>query len=414
MIDDIKNNLDIKNMVKNKNLHVNSVQLDKVIDNQKTLFSTTDELQRKEIIQFLNKIQQEIEKAQMISIKIIKNDKVTKEEIQFITENYPDLKKFAEESLNEINNLKNILKKVDTLEQKKQILVNDINKTKTMVKEGAISEVQANIKLKVLEELDKFINITQKDFNKSELIATKIVKGEILNKNEEKFINENYPEVKRLAKHIVEDSIIIKESLKNYNTYEDKEKILLKLKDKIINNKINTKQSEIETKLNIISISNIEVSIKEEDTQLKKAIDILLKIIKSNKISKNEIKFINEKYPKLKNFTEKSTEKSLDEYEYLNKQVIKLMDNEKKQAIFLKEFNNIDHMLKNGHITEIEAKIKKEIIEEMKKSKERTLQEINSKFYLNPYLYLNLNSSNRKFSLTIIVIIISIIYFFYN
>lgn len=385
MIDDIKNNLDIKNMVKNKNLHVNSVQLDKVIDNQKTLFSTTDELQRKEIIQFLNKIQQEIEKAQMISIKIIKNEKVTKEEIQFITENYPDLKKFAEESLNEINNLKNILKKVDTLEQKKQILVNDINKTKTMVKEGAISEVQANIKLKVLEELDKFINITQKDFNKSELIATKIVKGEILNKNEEKFINENYPEVKRLAKHIVEDSIIIKESLKNYNTYEEKEKILLKLKDKIINNKINTKQSEIETKLNIISISNIEVSIKEEDTQLKKAIDILLKIIKSNKISKNEIKFINEKYPKLKNFTEKS----LDEYEYLNKQVIKLMDNEKKQAIFLKEFNNIDHMLKNGHITEIEAKIKKEIIEEMKKSKERTLQEINSKFYLNPYLYLN-------------------------
>ena len=78
MIDDIKNNLDIKNMVKNKNLHVNSVQLDKVIDNQKTLFSTTDELQRKEIIQFLNKIQQEIEKAQMISIKIIKNEKVTK------------------------------------------------------------------------------------------------------------------------------------------------------------------------------------------------------------------------------------------------------------------------------------------------------------------------------------------------
>ncbi len=290
MIDDIKNNLDIKNMVKNKNLHVNSVQLDKVIDNQKTLFSTTDELQRKEIIQFLNKIQQEIEKAQMISIKIIKNEKVTKEEIQFITENYPDLKKFAEESLNEINNLKNILKKVDTLEQKKQILVNDINKTKTMVKEGAISEVQANIKLKVLEELDKFINITQKDFNKSELIATKIVKGEILNKNEEKFINENYPELKRLTKRIVEDSIIIKESLKNYNTYEEKEKILLKLKDKIINNKINTKQSEIETKLNIISISNIEVSIKEEDTQLKKAIDILLKIIKSNKISKNEIK----------------------------------------------------------------------------------------------------------------------------
>ena len=72
MINDIKNNLDIKNMVKSKNLHVNSVQLDKVIDNKKTLFSTTDELQRKEIIKFLNKIQQKIEKAQMISIKIIK------------------------------------------------------------------------------------------------------------------------------------------------------------------------------------------------------------------------------------------------------------------------------------------------------------------------------------------------------
>lgn len=410
MINDIKNNLDIKNMVKSKNLHVNSVQLDKVIDNKKTLFSTTDELQRKEIIKFLNKIQQEIEKAQMISIKIIKNEKVTKEEMQLITENYPDLKKFAEESLNEINNLKTILKKVDTNEQKEHILVNHINKTKTMVREGEISEVQANIKLKVLEELDKFIKITKKDFNKLELIATKIVKGEILNKNEEKFINENYPELKRLTKRIVEDSIIIKESLKNYNTYEEKEKILLKLKDTIINNKINTRESEIETKLNIIAISNIEVSIKEEDTQLNKAVDILLKIIKSTKISKNESKFINEKYPKLKDFTEKA----LDEYEYLNKQVIKLMDSEKKQSIFLKEFNNIEDMLKNGHITEVQAKIKKEIIEEIKKDKERILQESNSKFYLNPYLYLNINNSNSKFSLTIIVIIISIIYVFYN
>lgn len=409
MINDIKNNLDIKNMVKSKNLHVNSVQLDKVIDNKKTLFSTTDELQRKEIIKFLNKIQQEIEKAQMISIKIIKNEKVTKEEMQLITENYPDLKKFAEESLNEINNLKTILKKVDTNEQKEHILVNHINKTKTMVREGEISEVQANIKLKVLEELDKFIKITKKDFNKLELIATKIVKGEILNKNEEKFINENYPELKRLTKRIVEDSIIIKESLKNYNTYEEKEKILLKLKDTIINNKINTRESEIETKLNIIAISNIEVSIKEEDTQLNKAVDILLKIIKSTKISKNESKFINEKYPKLKDFTEKA----LDEYEYLNKQVIKLMDSEKKQSIFLKEFNNIEDMLKNGHITEVQAKIKKEIIEEIKKDKERILQESNSKFYLNPYLYLNINNSNSKFSL-IIIIIISIIYVFYN
>lgn len=409
MINDIKNNLDIKNMVKSKNLHVNSVQLDKVIDNKKTLFSTTDELQRKEIIKFLNKIQQEIEKAQMISIKIIKNEKVTKEEMQLITENYPDLKKFAEESLNEINNLKTILKKVDTNEQKEHILVNHINKTKTMVREGEISEVQANIKLKVLEELDKFIKITKKDFNKLELIATKIVKGEILNKNEEKFINENYPELKRLTKRIVEDSIIIKESLKNYNTYEEKEKILLKLKDTIINNKINTRESEIETKLNIIAISNIEVSIKEEDTQLNKAVDILLKIIKSTKISKNESKFINEKYPKLKDFTEKA----LDEYEYLNKQVIKLMDSEKKQSIFLKEFNNIEDMLKNGHITEVQAKIKKEIIEEIKKDKERILQESNSKFYLNPYLYLNINNSNSKFSLTIIIII-SIIYVFYN
>lgn len=410
MINDIKNNLDIKHMVKNKNLHVNSVQLDKVIDNKKTLFSTTDELQRKEIIKFLNKIQQEIEKAQMISIKIIKNEKVTKEEMQLITENYPDLKKFAEESLNEINNLKTILKKVDTNEQKEHILVNHINKTKTMVREGEISEVQANIKLKVLEELDKFIKITKKDFNKLELITTKIVKGEILNKNEEKFINENYPELKRLTKRIVEDSIIIKESLKNYNTYEEKEKILLKLKDTIINNKINTRESEIETKLNIIAISNIEVSIKEEDTQLNKAVDILLKIIKSTKISKNESKFINEKYPKLKDFTEKA----LDEYEYLNKQVIKLMDSEKKQSIFLKEFNNIEDMLKNGHITEVQAKIKKEIIEEIKKDKERILQESNSKLYLNPYLYLNINNSNSKFSLTIIVIIISIIYVFYN
>lgn len=410
MINDIKNNLDIKNMVKSKNLHVNSVQLDKVIDNKKTLFSTTDELQRKEIIKFLNKIQQEIEKAQMISIKIIKNEKVTKEEMQLITENYPDLKKFAEESLNEINNLKTILKKVDTNEQKEHILVNHINKTKTMAREGEISEVQANIKLKVLEELDKFIKITKKDFNKLELITTKIVKGEILNKNEEKFINENYPELKRLTKRIVEDSIIIKESLKNYNTYEEKEKILLKLKDTIINNKINTRESEIETKLNIIAISNIEVSIKEEDTQLNKAVDILLKIIKSTKISKNESKFINEKYPKLKDFTEKA----LDEYEYLNKQVIKLMDSEKKQSIFLKEFNNIEDMLKNGHITEVQAKIKKEIIEEIKKDKERILQESNSKFYLNPYLYLNINNSNSKFSLTIIVIIISIIYVFYN
>ena len=48
---------------------------------------------------FLNKIKEEIEKAQLICVKIVRREEVSKKDLEFISKKYPDMKQMAEESL---------------------------------------------------------------------------------------------------------------------------------------------------------------------------------------------------------------------------------------------------------------------------------------------------------------------------
>ena len=122
-----------------------------------------NKFQDAEVANFLKKIKEQIKKAELIAMKIVKGEKVTADEQRFISEKYPDMKKIAEQSIKECKNLKEQLKNCKTYEERQQVLLNTISDVEDMAKKGAFSEIQVRIKMSAIEELKKQY---EKDNNK--------------------------------------------------------------------------------------------------------------------------------------------------------------------------------------------------------------------------------------------------------
>lgn len=122
-----------------------------------------NKFQDAEVANFFKKIKEQIKKAELIAMKIVKGEKVTADEQRFISEKYPDMKKIAEQSIKECKNLKEQLKNCKTYEERQQVLLNTISDVEDMAKKGAFSEIQVRIKMSAIEELKKQY---EKDNNK--------------------------------------------------------------------------------------------------------------------------------------------------------------------------------------------------------------------------------------------------------
>ncbi len=122
-----------------------------------------NKFQDAEFANFLKKIKEQIKKAELIAMKIVKGEKVTADEQRFISEKYPDMKQIAEQSIKECKDLKEQLKNCKTYEERQQVLLNTISDVEDMTKKGAFSEIQVRIKMSAIEELKKQY---EKDNNK--------------------------------------------------------------------------------------------------------------------------------------------------------------------------------------------------------------------------------------------------------
>lgn len=177
---------------------------------------------------FIGKIKEELKNIELIAIKIIKGEKLNPKEQRLITEKYPDIKQFANQSKKEIQDIKQQLKSCKTDEERKQIISTAINNIKIMEKKGVLSELQVKIKIAGMEDVEKFskkINIQNK---KADRIAIKILKGEKLTPSEQKFITEKYPEIKQEAEQSIKENKDLKTQLKNCKTNEEKQQIISK------------------------------------------------------------------------------------------------------------------------------------------------------------------------------------------
>ncbi|MGL5642188.1 MAG: hypothetical protein ACRDDM_07965 [Paraclostridium sp.] len=224
-----------------------------------------NKIQNKEAKNFLIKIKEELKNIELIAIKIIKGEKLTSKEQRLITEKYPDIKQFAEQSKKETQELKERLKNCGTDEERKQIISSAINDIKIMGKKGVLSELQVKIKISSIEEIEKFSKQINIETKKAEIIATKIIKGEKLTPSEQKFITEKYPEIKQEAEQLIKENKDLKLQLKSCKTNEERQQMISKsINDLDIMFEKGT-LSSTQFRLKILAIENLK---KENENKL--------------------------------------------------------------------------------------------------------------------------------------------------
>ena len=364
---------------------------------------TQNKVEDIDVKDFFLKIKEELKNVELIAIKMIKGEPLTPKEQRLITEKYPDIKQFAQQSKKEVKDLKEEIKNCKTEEERQQVISKAITNIKVMDKKGLLSEVLVKINMAAIKEVEKFSQKINLENKKSEIIATKIIKGEKLTPNEQKFINEKYPEVKQFAQQSKKEVKVLKEQIKNCKTEEERQQVISKV---IENIKVMDKKgllSKVQVKIKMAVVEEVEKFSQKINLESKKAERIATKMVKGEKLTASEQKFIIEKYPEIKQLAEQS----LKESKYLKEQIKNCKTDEEKQQVTSKAIDNLEEMFKKGIISPIQLKFKMLAIESIKNEKEN-----NKLFNINPYVYLNPGAlvDNLTGILMVIVIIIIILY----
>ena len=190
--------------------------------------TTQNNVQDIDVKDFLLKIKEELKNVELIAIKIIKGEKLTSKEQRLITEKYPDIKKLAQQSKEEIKDLKEQIKDCKTEEERQQIISKVIKNIKVMNKKGLLPEIQVKIKMAAVKEVEKFSQKINLEDKKVEIISIKIIKGEKLTSKEQKLITDKYPEIKQIAEQSKEEVKVLKEQIKNCKAEEEKQQVISK------------------------------------------------------------------------------------------------------------------------------------------------------------------------------------------
>ncbi|MDU1539442.1 MAG: hypothetical protein E6902_07460 [Paeniclostridium sordellii] len=364
---------------------------------------TQNKVEDIDVKDFFLKIKEELKNVELIAIKMIKGEPLTPKEQRLITEKYPDIKKLAQQSKKEIKDLKEEIKNCKTEEERQQVISKAINNIKAMDKKGLLSEVQVKIKMAAVKEVEKFSQKINLESKKSEIIATKIIKGEKLTPNEQKFITEKYPKVKQFAQQSKKEVKVLKEQIKNCKTEEERQQVISKA---IENIKVMDKKgllSKVEVKIKMAVVEEVEKFSQKINLESKKSDTIATKMVKGEKLTASEQKFIIEKYPEIKQLADQSLKESKD----LKEQIKNCKTEEEKQQVTSKAIDNLEEMFKKGIISPMQFKFKMLAIESIKNEKEN-----NKLFNINPYVYLNPGAlvDNLTGILMVVVIIIIILY----
>lgn len=256
------------------------------------------------------------------------------------------------------------------------------------------------------QECEAIVSRIKDELQKATLIAMKIISGENINKSEEKFMNLKYPDIKKLAGKLKEDIKQLKIIIKNCNSDEERKELI----NKEINNvKIMGKKgliSEIELKLKLGALSDVEKFSNTVKIENKKIEVIAIKLLKNQNLTSKELALIEEKMPNIKQIINKIVK----ENKLLKEEFNNCNTNEEKQQKISKTFNDLESLFKNNRISDLEFKLNLFYINSLEKEIKK---DKNKQLWINPYFYLNTSSlvDNLSGVLIIIVIIIAILKF---
>lgn len=353
---------------------------------------------------FLLKLKEELENAQLIAIKIIIEEPITRNEEKFIDRKYPDIKQFAKETKEEFKLLKQQVKDCKTLEERKEVISKVINSIKTMIKKGLLTEVQGKIKLEAIKDVENFAQKVNLEDKKAEVIGIKILKGERITPKEEKFISEKYPKLKKFISESKKELTQIKEQLKACKNDDERKQVIKNIiKDIEVSDKkgIITKP---EVKVKLAIIKELEKFSKQVNMEDKKIEATIVKVIKGEKLTPKEQIIINEKYTDIKDLIEPVSK----EYKSLKEELKNCTNKEQKQEVISKVIKNLEEMNQKNLLSPIALNFNMILIDMIKKENEKN----NKLIILNPYVYINPSSivDNLTGILMVIVIIFIIFY----
>ncbi|MCH1964942.1 hypothetical protein [Paraclostridium sordellii] len=353
---------------------------------------------------FLLKLKEELENAQLIAIKIIIEEPITKNEEKFIDKKYPDIKQFAKETKEEFKLLKQQVKDCKTPEERKEVISKVINSIKTMIKKGLLTEVQGKIKLEAIKDVENFAQKVNLEDKKAEVIGVKILKGERITPKEEKFISEKYPKLKKFINESKKELTQIKEQLKVCKNDDERKQVIKNIiKDIEVSDKkgILTKP---EVKVKLAIIKELEKFSKQVNMKDKKIEAMIVKVIKGEKLTPKEQIIINEKYTDIKDLIEPLSK----EYKSLKEELKNCTNKEQKQEVISKVIKNLEEMNQKNLLSPIALNFNMILMDMIKKENEKN----NKLIILNPYVYINPSSivDNLTGILMVIVIIFIIFY----
>ena len=377
-----------------------TTQNNNIPNNMKPQINKVESTQQQVVENFVNKIKDEIEKAQLICIKIVKGEYVSKSELDFISKKYPDMKNLTENSLKDYDRIIKELKLCKNHEEIEKVLSKFSKEILPSVKNDYINQLQSKLKNTVLKEVIKFSEKLKLEIQKAENIALKMIKGEEISPKEESFLKEKYPNIKQITEETIKYIDKLKLDLKGCNT-ESERQVLLSKEIKDLESKKDT-LSKIEIKFKDLGIQQVEKFLKDNKENIKKLQVIVLKIISDKSLNKSDEKFILKEYPNI----EEVIIEERKNYQYLNE----LPKNDKNTDDTLsKELKDLEYQIQNGRINEYQAMIKKIIIENMKRERKDSIN-----YYMNLYLNMIFTTvtENRIAIITLIVIILAITYIF--
>lgn len=352
---------------------------------------------------FLLKLKEELENAQLISIKIIIEEPITKNEEKFIDKKYPDIKQFAKETKEEFKLLKQQVKDCKTPEERKEVISKVIKSIKTMIKKGLLTEVQGKIKLEAIKDVENFAQKVNLEDEKAEVIGVKILKGERITPKEEKFISEKYPKLKKFINESKKELTQIKEQLKVCKNDDERKQVIKNIiKDIEVSDKkgILTKP---EVKVKLAIIKELEKFSKQVNMEDKKIEAMIVKVIKGEKLTPKEQIIINEKYTDIKDLIEPLSK----EYKSLKEELKNCTNKEQKQEVISKVIKNLEEMNQKNLLSPIALNFNMILIDMINKENEKN----NKLIILNPYVYINPSSIVDNLTGILMVIVIIFIIF---
>ena len=318
-------------------------------------------------------IKESILKAEMISIKIVRNDPLTHNEEEFIDKKYPKLKELAIKVYKETTQLKDLIKmsKLDEICTTDDHINDLINKEKIKVdillKNSTITISEAKIMEEGINEVEKYFAQMKKEIGKLESILLKLIRGQKLTSKEREFLKQEYPQTKDIVNQLQKDYESLKNTIKECKTSKDIDKIILKEINNIKQQEIIEKENKSkplqglvlklkrEILKDIIKFSkqiskNIEIDLKRKE-------DIKNNILKDKKITLKELKFISSKNIQIKQIIEDT----LKEKSLIKDNVDSKID---RKNLILSLIEDTKEKGRKGILSELEVKTKLLILED--------------------------------------------------